>query len=698
MNTKLFVLLLVSVIIGLAASKRADRVLIAHVVDTPPHFDFLGKASIHDHISFKILLTQRNLDKLEEKFWDISNPKSSNYGKFMTKAQIDKLIAPVQSDKDIVVSWLNSHSIQKSEIKVFSDYIQVNTIVKKASELLSTKFYRYASLQTSEVRIRIGGTAYIPSSVSKQVELILGVADFIEDNKMEKSMRESFSDVDPAITPDFIKKFYGIPTGLVGTNNQTYQSIVAFTDDYAPAALAYFDKTYSISNVKVNRQGPDCIAQGCDQMESDLDIQYHTSIGNNITTLFINHAAGQWVLDWATSIQEFTPLPMVSSLSYGFAEVYQCLLEAGCGSLGIDATQYIARTNVELQKLGNQGMTIFVSSGDDGAPGFYGTSGNCPMALEPYCPIGGCNFTETQCAEFTITSPNGTICIFPMGLGSFGCQEVLRENAAVTAIQAFFGNNTGTDVDKDRGSNEHFYSPVSCDQLETIHYEDFTVAGYSFSESQGTIFMPDFPTSSPYVVSVGATQILSSGSEVVCSIVNGAAIVGGGGFSMSQPQPSYQTSAVNTYLNNWKSNNPSFAINITNRAYPDIALVGHNFQIATTNNLQSENCPCSITAVDGTSCSSPTVAAMFSLINDQLLNNGKTQLGFLNPLLYQAGSENPDVYNDITTGNNNCNRAYCCEYGFSAEKGYDLASGWGSINFPNMLSYILSTKGVNNKQ
>lgn len=54
--------------------------------------------------------------------------------------------------------------------------------------------------------------------------------------------------------------------------------------------------------------------------------------------------------------------------------------------------------------------------------------------------------------------------------------------------------------------------------------------------------------------------------------------------------------------------------------------------------------------VDGTSCASPAFAGLISLINDKLLNAGKTQLGFLNPLLYQMASAMPSAFHDITSG------------------------------------------------
>ncbi len=48
----------------------------------------------------------------------------------------------------------------------------------------------------------------------------------------------------------------------------------------------------------------------------------------------------------------------------------------------------------------------------------------------------------------------------------------------------------------------------------------------------------------------------------------------------------------------------------------------------------------------GTSFSSPILAAMFALLNGELIQAGKPVLGFLNPWLYS----HPEMFNDITSG------------------------------------------------
>lgn len=50
--------------------------------------------------------------------------------------------------------------------------------------------------------------------------------------------------------------------------------------------------------------------------------------------------------------------------------------------------------------------------------------------------------------------------------------------------------------------------------------------------------------------------------------------------------------------------------------------------------------------VNGTSASTPSVASVFAMLDDELVAAGKPPLGWLNPLIYA----NPQAFNDITSG------------------------------------------------
>jgi len=190
-------------------------------------------------------------------------------------------------------------------------------------------------------------------------------------------------------------------------------------------------------------------------------------------------------------------------------------------------------------------------------------------------------------------------------------------------------------------------------------------------------FNPDFPAGSPYVTAVGGTDY--SGANINIGSPQMCATKGGGGFSVTFTQPSYQTAAVNAYLSNPSANlPPSNLYNAAGRAYPDIsALFGAvvPYCIRTGGFWLS---------VYGTSASTPVTAGIIANLNNVQLNAGKPQLGFLNPWLYQTLAANPSAFYDVTTGTNNNGNAY----GFTAVKGWDPCSGVGTPLQGNMQKYL----------
>jgi len=198
-------------------------------------------------------------------------------------------------------------------------------------------------------------------------------------------------------------------------------------------------------------------------------------------------------------------------------------------------------------------------------------------------------------------------------------------------------------------------------------------------------FNPSFPATATNVVAVGATQGPESGMpEIGCSSSTGGIITSGGGFSGVFSQPSYQTQAVANYFTQNVTFPPSGQYNGQGRGYPDVAVLGYNYEVFIAGQQYG---------VSGTSCASPVFAGMVSLANDARISNGKQSLGLLNNALYQLQSSNQGAFNDITSGENNCcaesgGQPTCCQYGFYAAAGWDPMTGLGSPHFDQLLSYL----------
>jgi subtilase family serine protease len=178
----------------------------------------------------------------------------------------------------------------------------------------------------------------------------------------------------------------------------------------------------------------------------------------------------------------------------------------------------------------------------------------------------------------------------------------------------------------------------------------------------------DDPASQPYVTGVGGTSLTSIAplGETVWDDypmlgLNGGA--GGGGVSTLWPQPSYQSGFAQP-----QSSSTCGSSGYLCREVPDVSAD------ADPNTGYAIYWGGSWATVGGTSAAAPTWASLVVLAESSSFCGG-APLGFLNPLLYRAAAASYAAdFNDVTTGNNN----YDGVMGFSAQTGYDMASGLGS--------------------
>ncbi|KAG6609239.1 putative tripeptidyl-peptidase [Phytophthora cinnamomi] len=203
---------------------------------------------------------------------------------------------------------------------------------------------------------------------------------------------------------------------------------------------------------------------------------------------------------------------------------------------------------------------------------------------------------------------------------------------------------------------------------------------------------PQWPSSSPYITTVGATMLLADAQqsakpffrtkeEVICSVENGGIITSGGGFSNIYSIPEYQRTAVEKYLTTRNIPTTAGFFNSTGRAYPDVAALGAGYLVIMNGRLS---------LVSGTSASTPVLGAMVTLWNDARLNAGKSPLGFINPLLYYLAEAKPGAFHDVVVGNNGAPRGGStpCQDLFTASAGWDAVSGVGTPNFPVISEFI----------
>ncbi len=169
-----------------------------------------------------------------------------------------------------------------------------------------------------------------------------------------------------------------------------------------------------------------------------------------------------------------------------------------------------------------------------------------------------------------------------------------------------------------------------------------------------------WPADDAYVVSVGGTDLVTASAAGPWSSETAWVDSGGGISPDSIAIPAYQQlSGVITSSNKGST---------TLRNGPDVS-ANANFTFYTC----ADQTTCLANSYGGTSFAAPMWAGYIALVNQQLVANGSSTIGFLNSTIYadNVTSSYSTNFHDITSGTSGS---------YSAVTGYDLVTGWGSPN------------------
>ena len=106
----------------------------------------------------------------------VSDPKSPQYGQYLSKAQIDALTAPSATGVAAVESWLETAGITNYHLS--GDSITVDTTVGLVTKLLGVAIQNYQvtySNGQSEVDMRMAAQPDLPQHVRAVVQSLSGI-------------------------------------------------------------------------------------------------------------------------------------------------------------------------------------------------------------------------------------------------------------------------------------------------------------------------------------------------------------------------------------------------------------------------------------------------------------------------------------------------------------------------------------------
>jgi hypothetical protein len=640
-----------------------------------------------------LLVLQRDPEQeiaLQELIEGQRDGSSPNYHAWLKPEQFGKQFGPADEAVQKLTEWLASHRFGDIKVSAGRTVIEFSGTVASVREAFHTEIHRY--LVNGEEHFANASDLQIPASLRPLVAGVVSLHDFrrkpmyhlvrisqpakFAAGSASRSPEYSFNCIDyltsifgqfsgqspscHAIGPlDFASIYNVLPlwnanppidgTGqtiaIVGRTNIDLQDVSDFRN--------LFGLPPNPPQVILDGADPGLVSG--DELEADLDVEWSGAVAKGATIKLVVSESTETTdgVDLSALYIVDHNLAPVMSTSYGQCELF----------LGTAGNQFYYNL---WQQAAAQGITAFVSSGDNGSAGCDSDQGPGPqpaqdglqvngLASTPYnVAVGGTDFNDYFNASTYWSTPNNTTSLesakgyIPEIAWNNSCTNTFLENPALR-----LSTNAETNCNN---SNVQTY---------------FTV---------------------PVGGSGGKSNCTSPSSTTVASCA--------GGYS----KPSWQVSQG--VPNDGKRDIPDVSL------FAGSGFMDNFYMMCEADFFLPPPIPCSaghFVGIGGTSASAPAFAGLMALINQK---TGSRQ-GNANPIFYSLAARqavtNCDsssgpaagcVFNDITAGTiampcaastPNCTTTGGGDSvgilsGYPAATGYDLATGLGSVNAANLVN------------
>ncbi|HEX4231968.1 MAG TPA: protease pro-enzyme activation domain-containing protein [Bryobacteraceae bacterium] len=349
---------------------------------------------------------------------ELHDPRSANFHKWLTPAQVGELYGPNQADVDKVTSWLRSGGFVVHTVYPSGMTVDFSGTAGQVSRAFHTEMHRL--LVNGREHIANMSDPRIPAALAPVVQGVVSLHDF-RPHRLSRARRQ-FTDPTGPITsntalllvPADVATIYNLTPllnqGITG-NGQTI-AILEDSDFYNTADWTTFRSTFglaqystgSLTTIHPNPNGSSsCTDPGVDttygdDAEAEADAEMATTAAPGAAIAMASCADTNTTFGVQIAAQNLvnsTSRPTIMELSYGECE-------------SLNGTASNAAYNAAYQQGVAEGISIFVAVGDEGAAGcdstpytasiWAGVNGLAVNALasSPYdVAVGGTDFSDT---------------------------------------------------------------------------------------------------------------------------------------------------------------------------------------------------------------------------------------------------------------------------------------------------------------
>ena len=465
------------------------------------------------------------------------NPSSPLYHQWLTPDQFAAQFGVADADLAAVQSWLEQQGFSIDSVSRSRNRIFFSGNAGQVASAFGAPLHYYKGPTETTTHFAPSADLSVPAALSSSVLAITNLSDFRPRSHLKlrgpKGSQPRFTSSQTGnhyLTPGDVATIYNITpaynSGYTGSNQSLAivgQSAISLTDiSNFQTAVGIAGKTPIITLVP-NSGASEVYAADSDEAESDLDLEYSSTIakGAQVYFVYVGNSRNYSVtnsLEYAID-QKIAP---VISTSYGECE--PVLGQSGYNEL-----------NSYLAQAATQGQTVVAAAGDNGSSDCYGEKG----------------FTTAEQEALAVDFPASSQYVTGMGGTEFPAADIVSGN------NTYFAAETTTDIinsalsyipeqvwNDDSLASEDPAEPLSAGAggvsifTPRPSWQTGTIGGVALPASGGYRMVPDIaltasPTYAPFAFCTSDTTFWATGQKASCNdglrdAATGDLTVGGG--------------------------------------------------------------------------------------------------------------------------------------------------------------------------
>jgi subtilase family serine protease len=234
-----------------------------------------SRASALFHHTVIFAVQQRNLDELEQVLFDVSDPESSNYGKYWSKSEVGELTSNPTST-NAVLEYLSFKKVKVVNQSLYGEYITATATIKVWEDMFNTEFHHFdMKLQSVDGEAKIvqvirTESYSLPVELSDHVSAVFKTVEFpirdtfkpepIELQQPSQSKKIKVNDIDFSqpgllsgyVTPALLFLYYNI-TNQAGSGVVSQAVFETNNDAMSPIDLTYSQQVFNLSVKPISR-------------------------------------------------------------------------------------------------------------------------------------------------------------------------------------------------------------------------------------------------------------------------------------------------------------------------------------------------------------------------------------------------------------------------------------------------------------